>query len=344
MKVFGLDVGTMNIVSATRENTNNEDVIIKTIRNMFVEVDTDLISLAEIKNTDLDILQLENRVFIISEDCLKFSQIFGQDPKRPMSNGVISKGEIDSAIILKLMLESIMGRSDDERGYCVYSIPGEPVDNNTIKILYHEKIFSKILNEMGYNTKALNEGMGVVFSNCEDSRFTGIGISWGCGMTNVAVSYRGIPSLQFSVARGGDFIDQNVSDSLGVPVSRITGLKERKLTLNDELIQTKNVREKQVFDALRFYYQDLINYVLRYLVAAFKNNTSNLDIDESIPIIISGGTSLPFGFCDLVKKVLEKTEDFPYDISEIRQAADPLNAVAIGNFKYAEWDSKRLEK
>ncbi|NLE06474.1 MAG: hypothetical protein GX638_16945, partial [Crenarchaeota archaeon] len=143
MKVVGLDIGTMNICSAIPAEKNSETTEIKTLRNMFVEVDTDLISVSEIENTDLDILQINDgsreRLFIISEDCLKFSQIFGQSPKRPMSNGVISRNEVDAPIILRLMIENLIGKTD--KGYCVYSVPALPVDNDSIKTLYHEKIF-----------------------------------------------------------------------------------------------------------------------------------------------------------------------------------------------------------
>jgi len=339
-KVIGLDIGTMNITSAIPIDGGSSEV--KTLRNMFVEIDPDLTSFSEIENTDLDVLKMadgeKERLFIISEDCLRFSQIFGQSPKRPMSNGVISRGEIDAPLILKLMIENLIGKT--ENGYCVYSIPALPLDNPNIKTLYHEKVFSKILQSLGYSSKSLNEGMGIIFSNCSSDNFSGIGISWGCGMTNVAVSYRGIPSMQFSLGRGGDYIDQCVSDSLGIPVSRITGLKEKKLNLKDPG-EYKNQREKQVLDALQFYYQELIQYVLKNFVNAFKSNMGNLEISESLPIIISGGTSLPIGFLDVVKDIFSKVADFPYSISEVRLAKDQLNAVALGNLTYALWDQKR---
>ena len=54
---------------------------------------------------------------------------------------------------------------------------------------------------------AINEGLAVVFSELEDENFTGIGISCGGGMCNVALAYLSIPSIMFSIPKGGDFID-----------------------------------------------------------------------------------------------------------------------------------------
>jgi len=342
MNIIGLDIGTMNICSAM--NLADNKIEVKSSRNMFVEVDTDLTTISEIENTDLDYIQLEDdegieRVFIVSEDCLRFSQIFGQIPKRPMSSGIISSSELDAMLVMGSIVEGLVGRVDN--GRCVFSVPASPIDKTGVNIIYHEKIFSKLMNGLGYNSKPLNEAMAVIFSNCSKDRFSGIGMSWGCGMTNVAVSYRGIPAFSFSISRGGDYVDECVSKSLGIPISRVTGIKERKLNLINPTETFKNRREKQVLEALYFYYQELIDYVLKIFLKEFNNKSSDLEVDEHIPIILSGGTSLPNGFDQLVNSRFEKFNNFPYDISDIKRADDPLYAVAQGCLIYAMWEQKK---
>jgi hypothetical protein len=342
MKNVGLDIGTMNICSAIGLEENK--IELNSSRNMFVEVDTDLITISEIENTDLDYIQLVDdekveRVFIISEDCLRFSQIFGQSPHRPMSSGIISSSELDAALVMGSIVEGLVARTRE--GNCVFSVPAAPIDKTEVNVLYHEKIFSKIMTSLGYNAKPLNEAMAVVFSNCSSTRFSGIGISWGCGMTNVAVSYRGMPAFTFSISRGGDYVDECVSRSLGIPISRVTGIKERKLDLLNPTIDTKNRREKQVLEALTFYYQELIDYVLKIFLKEFNRKAADLEVDEQLPIILSGGTSLPNGFIELFNKRFESFKNFPYDISEVRRAKNPLFDVAEGCLMYALWDQKK---
>jgi actin-related protein len=50
---------------------------------------------------------------------------------------------------------------------------------------------------------------------------------------------------------------------------------------------------------------------------------------EEVPIIISGGTSLPKGFIDLFKEELNAIK-LPFKVSEVRQAKSPLSSVATG--------------
>ena len=52
---------------------------------------------------------------------------------------------------------------------------------------------------------------------------------------------------------------------------------------------------------------------------------------EPIPFVISGGTSKATGFMDVFKGEFDKIRGtFPIKISEVRQAKDPLQAVANG--------------
>ena len=106
----------------------------------------------------------------------------------------------------------------------------------------------------------------------------------------------------------------------------------------------KNKKERRIRSAIGFYYTTLIEYVLKTIVNKFNQDADGLDINETMPIIVSGGTSKPAGFIDVFKDVFKTIKDFPYEISEIRQAKDPLNAVAEGSLIYAMWNQKRKNK
>lgn len=341
-KFCGFDLGTMNMVSAVAKE-NVDEATVKTIRNMFIEVDTDIISTDEIKNTGLDyVVQKDGDVekfYIIGEDAFRFGQIFNQTPRRPMQHGVISTKDIDAADIITLIAKSILGET--KNGVCVYSVPAPAIDMEIPPIGYHERVFGKVLGSLGYESQSLNEGMAIVFDNCKKEKFSGIGISFGCGLVNIACSYSGIKTLAFSVDRGGDWIDMCSANSVGVQISRVTNLKEKKLDLLDSTFsQAKNKSERRVLQALDCYYREMVRYVLRVITKKFEEDSENLSIDMSIPIIVSGGTSLPAGFVELFKEEFDKAKDFPYEISEIRRASDPLNSVAKGCLIYNIWKNK----
>ncbi|MFN6992216.1 MAG: hypothetical protein ACK4MM_05795, partial [Fervidobacterium sp.] len=121
----------------------------------------------------------------------------------------------------------------------------------------------------------------------KDSSYTGITFSFGAGLTNVCCAYKGQTAISFSISRGGDWIDENVSSSLGVVQSRVTFVKERDLDL---LQPSKGKRkESRIREALAFYYDELIRYVLNIFIKKFEESSDGLNIDEEIPIVVSGG-------------------------------------------------------
>ena len=339
-KIVGLDIGTMFMISAHQQK---EKVKINTCRNVFLPISEDMISSSEIANSPVDYVESKDEkgetdaIFIIGEDAHKFGNIFNQTVRRPMEHGVISSSEIDAIDVLTLMVEKLVGKA--KNGYCVFSVPAPSIDSAIPPVLYHEKVFSRILSSLGYKSKSINEGMAVVFSECQKDNFSGIAISFGAGLTNLVCSYKGMPTLTFSVDRAGDWIDSSTASSLGIISNRVTSIKERGIYLINP--STSKKKERRVKEALVYYYRSLIEYVLNEIVKEFNKASDNLDIDESIPIVVSGGTSLPKGFIELFKEIFSGIKDFPYNISEIRHAKDPLNAVATGALIYAAWDMKR---
>jgi actin-like ATPase involved in cell morphogenesis len=317
---IGLDVGTMNLV-ATRSDTKES----KIMRNVFLPVTkdeigiSDLSDLSYIKNDDGDL-------FIIGNDAFKFSNIFGQEVRRPMKKGLISSDEIDAIEILTLMIKSLIGKLKAP-AYCTYSIPAESIDSKK-SITYHEKVFDRILSSIGINASPLNEAMAIIFSECQNERFSGIGISFGAGMCNVQIAYAGIETLKFSTEQSGDWIDKNVADSLNMVSNRVTNIKEKYLDLSNNIQEHKNKKIRRVLEALQYYYTAMINNTVKKILKEFEDKV-DLDIDEAIPIVIAGGTSKPNGFLDLFKNEIEKY-DIPFEISEIRLANNQLTAVSNG--------------
>jgi hypothetical protein len=346
MNIIGCDIGTMFCVCA--KQLEGEKIKIKSMRNMFLPVSDNMINVSEIANTQIEYVEAKETedengsLYIIGEDSYRFANIFNQSVRRPMAKGVISANEIDALDVLTLMIEKLIGGKVKD-GYCIYSVPAAAVDIETPPVLYHEKVFGMIFSKLGYKAEPLNEAMAIIFSECQKENLSGIAISFGAGLTNVVCSYKGAPTLTFAVSRGGDWIDENAASSLGIIPNRITSVKEKP---DFDLLNptSKNKKEKRVKNAISFYYKSLIEYVLTIISRKFNEDADGLQIDEKIPIIVSGGTSKPQGFVEMFKEVFNNIKEFPYDVSEIRQAKDPLSAVAEGSLLYAIWNQKRKDK
>ena len=114
---------------------------------------------------------------------------------------------------------------------------------------------------------------------------------------------------------------------MGVISNRVTNKKEKYMKLKGE-VNIKNKKDRRMLEALFYYHKALIEYTIKKIIKEFDEKV-DIELDDPIPIVVSGGTSLPEGFVTLFKQVIMKNE-LPFEVSEIRRAKNPLSAVANG--------------
>lgn len=313
----GLDIGTMNLVSARKKG---DSVKTRRMRDAFYSVDEEDKQMLNMSGTSY--IEHEGSVYILGDKALNMAKVFNDEARRPLSQGLISPNESDALEILSILIENVLGEAAKEGETCFFSVPADPLDMEDQDTVYHQSVFERILEDLGYDPHAGNEAMGIVYSECADTSFSGIGMSFGSGMVNVALSFNTMSPIQFSLARGGDWIDQQAAKAVGSTASNICTVKEEGIDLNDP----QNREE----DAIVAYYKSLINYSLDNIASEFKKKEDSVNLPDAIPIVVSGGTSLADGFLDIFKEVFSEKEGFPIDISEIRHAEDPMTAVAEG--------------
>ena len=316
----GLDCGTMNLCFS---RSDKDDITIT--RNMFLKLDSDEISKSDLR--DISFVEMDGNVYIIGEDSFRMANIFNKKVSRPMEKGMISPKEIDAIDVLTIIVKNLFGDIKDKEIYCSYSVPAEAIDLER-SVTYHEKVFSRILGNIGVNHKSINESMAIVFAECEKENYTGIGISFGAGMCNVACSYKGVEVFKFATTRSGDWIDMNVAQSLNLTQNRVTNIKEKYLDLSKDFMENPNKKTRRTLEALHYYYFAMIGYTIKNIIKQFEQKF-DLELDEELPIIVSGGTSLAGGFLQLFKDSIGEF-GLPFEVSEIRQPKNPLTCVSQG--------------
>jgi hypothetical protein len=322
----GIDIGTMNIVASRQRG---EDVENSRIRDAFIILPlSSKRSLKMMKNipfiTRYDGTEdkpVEKDIIVVGDKALELASTFDYPIRRPLAEGLLSSKELDSVEILQKLISSVLGKPAVPNEACYFSVPSEPVDTNR-DVVYHTEILRKIVANLGYKPYPANEAMAIIYSEAEQENYSAIAISFGSGMTNVALSFNAMSGLEFSISRGGDWIDNSSASALGRHVAYMCSLKEKGV----DLLSPKNQEE----EAVAFYYSALIRYVIEHFKRQFVNKCK-LSISRPIPIIISGGTSKAGNFVNLFRSTFEQLKsDFPIQISEIKHAKDPLNAVADG--------------
>jgi hypothetical protein len=314
----GLDVGTMNLVAARRKQKGVETT---RMRDAFLDLPPNAKKMLKLNGASY--IDRGEEILILGDAALETANMFGKEARRPLADGMISSSEVDSLEVLGLLVKSVLKEPKEEGEICYFSVPAAPIDIPGRDIIYHKGVFERIISECGYEPIASNEAMAIIYSETAKEGFSGIALSFGSGMTNIALAMNTIEGLTFSVARGGDWIDKGAANSVGATQGRMCAVKEKGVDLMNPA-----TREEE---AIAFYYKALIEYALDNIAKQFKTIQGKFDLPKPIPMVVSGGTSLAGGFLDFFKQVFErKQKRFPIEISEVRHASDPLNAVAQG--------------
>ena len=329
----GLDCGTSFYIAATEE-------LVKKQRNAFLTVDGEVNQVKRmLKRQGIPFVEKAGKVHIVGQHAFNYAQIFSTaELKRPMKSGLLNPTEKDALPVLNAIIGELLGDAVDGET-CVYCIPSKPIDVKR-EVSYHEDVLRTIIEQYGYNVKKIEEAVAIGYEGLVDTQLTGVAISMGAGMCNVAVMYQGMTALSFSVSRGGDWVDENVAMDTGVSKAKVTNIKETSTTLDLSSATYQNIYEEEtdeanVLIAIRSYYGALINYLLTNLKVQFEGVENVPNFPNAVPIVIGGGTSLVKGFLDVFNEQFDQDE-FPIPISEIIHIEDAHTAVARGCLSEAQ--------
>tara|TARA_Y100000310_G_C20655988_1_gene801987 strand:+ start:452 stop:1465 length:1014 start_codon:yes stop_codon:yes gene_type:complete len=329
----GLDCGTSFYIAAKED-------FIKKQRNAFLTVDGDAEQAKRmLKRQKIPFVEKAGKVHIVGQHAFNYAQIFSTSIlRRPMKSGLLNPTERDSLPILNAIIGELIGTSK-ENETCVYCIPAKPIDQER-ETTYHEDVLHTIIEGYGYTTKKIEEAVALAYEGLVDNELTGIAISMGAGMCNISVMYQGMSAISFSVARGGDWVDNNVSVDTGVPIAKVTQIKETSNQLDLTKGVTQDIygegsEEYNVMHAIRSYYGALINYLLTNLKVQFEGTANVPQFPDDVPIIIGGGTSLVKGFLEVFNEQFDQ-ETFPINVSEIKIISDAHAAIARGCLSEAQ--------
>ena len=315
----GIDCGTGNFVSSRQIG---KKIILNRIRNAFIDLPMEHKRMLKLSKTSF--FEYSGKLVVIGDDALATANLFNRESRRPMKGGIIASGELEAQEIIGLIMKTMLGEPSIINERCCYSVPAIAVDTEGSDITYHQAILGKIITEIGFQPIPVNESLAIIFSECAKENFSGLGVSYGAGMTNICLAYNTLSALEFSLNKGGDFVDIGASKAVGTTAAKICSIKENNLfDMNNPISREQ--------EAIVLYLQTLIDYTIKNIIQHFSKVKRDIMIPKPIPIIISGGTSLAKGFVDKFKERFELNQkDFPISISEIRPAADPITAVAAG--------------
>ncbi len=329
---IGLDVGTSNIVMA--QNKGNKTSIAKQ-QNAFFAIPQSKFTRHILLQNDIVFFEHNRQYYIIGNSAENFANMFNANTRRPMEKGFLNLREDEGVAIVQAIIKTLVQRAGKLGEIICFSVPGEPLSDNhkSSSLGGHESVVIKMyLESLGYTPIAVNEGLAVVMSELGEENFTGIGISMGGGMCNVCLSYMSVPVITYSIQKGGDDIDENVSREVRLSATKIKGIKEGGVDLT-------TLPKTNVELALQIYYTDLINNLVESMERVISSSIKIPKIAQPLPIVISGGTASPKGVREKFEGALQSIR-LPFEISSVRVAKDPLDTTAKGTLAMAISESK----
>lgn len=315
----GLDVGTSRLVAAW---PSDGGYTYKSQLNSFVSLPYSKMTESVLRKEQVPHSVRGPELLVHGNESERFADLLGAELRRPMTRGFLNPSEPDSMPMTQHLLRSLLGPASHARQKLYFSVPAAPIGAHD-SLTYHESTLKQVLGELGYDAVAINEGLAVIYSELESSNYSGIGISIGGGLCNVCMAYLAVPVIQFSIPKGGDSIDTNAAAVAGEMINRIRMIKEDGFLFN-------GVANDKAHQALTVYYDDMIQSVVQLMREQFRQVKSLPRLGRPIPLVLSGGSTLPGGFLRRFELALRQ-EDFPVPLAEVRLAREPLNATARGS-------------
>jgi hypothetical protein len=315
---MGLDVGTSRIVVA---RYTDKKYTYETQLNAFLSLPYSKLAESLLLRENVFHEVRGSDLVVMGNDAQRFAEVFHVETRRPMRNGTLNPQEPHSLAVVRSIIAKLTGRAAAENQKILFSVPA-PLPDGDVGIPYHEASIQQALRELGYDAKPISEGLAVIFGELGDSNFTGIGISCGSGLCNICLSVLSVPVIAFSVPKAGDFVDSQAALVTGDVATRLRIYKEQSFRLN-------GFTADRAQNALTVYYHEMIGNLVRSLRDQISSAKKLPKLDHPIPLVLSGGTSMPKGFLDYFTSTL-RDHELPIRLSEIRISADPLNATARG--------------
>ena len=314
----GLDIGTSRVVAAWQDDSGYQ---YRSELNSFVTLPMSRLTENVLRREGVPHNVVGSSIIVHGNESERFADLLQVDTRRPMTKGTLNAAEPESMNMIRQIVQSMVGPAKEKGQKLVYSVPAAPLGASE-NLTYHDATLKQVLEEMGYDVKSINEGLAVVYSEMESTNYTGIGISCGGGLCNVCMAYLAVPVMQFSIPKAGDYIDSSAASVTGDIANRLRMVKEESFYFNGAFSDKSH-------QVLGVYYDDMITSLVGALKDGVATHRSLPKIGRQLPLVLSGGTTMPRGFRDRFEKALREA-DFPIALSEVRMAEKPLLTTARG--------------
>ena len=344
----GLDVGTHMLVAAQK---GKDGVDFTEQVDAFFTLDATDESINLLEMLDIPFVQKKDKISVIGEPARKFANMFHAETRRPLQQGCLNKKDMDALGMLQIIISETLGKPAKKGELLKYSVTSTPLGTN-MDFTYHKSQLEGIFTHLGYTPEPIQEARAIALAELAADKFTGLCVSMGAGTTTVYLGHYGVdnPRLQFSIDKGGDWIDSNAAEMFAkLTRTKVQVVKERGFSILDpnkginvDELEGNKLLEAHAREALAAYYKAYIQNVCRLMKQKFESEQIP-EFEGPIKCVVAGGTSMAGDLLQVFKQCLEDNS-FGVDISEVIHAKDPKHTVAKGCLMAAQLEERKKAK
>lgn len=344
----GLDVGTHMLISALKEGS---DIEYTEQVDAFFTMDATEESLGVLEMLDIPFIERKNKISVIGEPARKFANMFNAETRRPLQKGCLNKKDMDALGMLQIIIGETLGKPTKKDELLKYSVTSTPLGTD-MDFTYHKSQLENIFRSLGYNPQPIQEARAIALSELAADKFTGLTISCGAGTTTVYLGHYGVdnPKLQFSIDKGGDWIDANSADMFeGLTKTKVQTTKEKGFSILEpnkgidvDDLDGNKLLEARAREALAAYYRAYIENICKLIKKKFESEQLP-EFEGPIKCIVAGGTSLAGDFIKVMQEELDRN-NFGIEIEEVLHAKDPKYTVSKGCLMAAQLEERKNSK
>jgi hypothetical protein len=289
-----------------------------------------------LERTASSFARCDDSLLVVGQAALELAETL-QLPSIPlMTTGRIPSHDPLARQVIASLIDCLIPRTDADGRRCWMTVPGGLDDPETAG---ERMFFSQLVRLRGFEPHIVSSAHSVILAELGSNGFTGIGLDFGAGASRASLAHRGCELARTHLARGGQWIDQQLAESEDsllwdaqgnryLDLAGITRWKESRLVSVKCPISDREQR-------LALLYEKLIGEVLTDFRAAVKQLPSARALPQPMPIVCTGGVTQVTGFAALLEELLQDIM-FPLVISDIRCASEAEYTVARGSLITAE--------
>ncbi len=314
---IALDVGNSHMRSLRRQQYR---LIGRGCRSLFTAM-TDRKSHREIlSRLDVPYLAIEGQLVVAGDNADGVAEMFRIPTTRLIPTDPLGKYSVAARQAISKLIDALLPAPRHSNEVCCFTVGGLSGDSGGRGNEVNEFV-AEFIQRRGYQPLGIGSATAVALAELGDQALTGVGITLGAARCETALVCHGVELSRSSVARGGDWIDEQLAaqqslffwDQAGKRHLDVRAARVWKESNAGSVLSPTSAEDRQ----LATLYHDLVDDVLAAVRDAFTSAPHAFDALQPVGFVCAGGTASHPGFREIMLDELRKNP-FPFGIKQVQ--------------------------